>query len=543
MHILTVENTKYPTKSETKHIKWNDSSSILFFIILGIAVFLRCLYFAKVPGGVNQDEAMAGVDAWALTQYGTDRFGMRFPVHFTAWKYGQMSVLLSYMMVPFMKILGFSTLTVRLPMLFLSCLSIILVYFIGKNLFDTKFALIVMALTAINPWHFMQSRWSLDCNVFPHIFLLAFYLLLLGLEKTKYLYLSMLFFGLTFYCYGIAIYSVPIFLVVFSAFCIYKKQITIKQLILCVVIFSITILPELMVMLINMFQLSTIETPFFTMAYFPESIRSNDILLLNFSWEQFFLNCQALINVVFLQRAGALYNSLPIFGTLYRISIPIAIIGLIIFVIKMFQQKDTVNFLKMLALFGFFLTGIWVGVMTFEVNVNRVNIIFYPLIFFCAYGIKCITEKIKYSNLILLVTYTVLAVCFFTTYFTDFAEQIKTYFYADYLETLELADTLDAYEKLYITNNYGWRNTNVAEILILYSCKIDAPYFQEITTITGGRELLPYSQRYNIIENLDSIVEDTNALYVFHQSDLEEIPFNYQLLDSVGNYVIVVVDN
>lgn len=543
MNKLTIVNTKYPTKFLTKHIKWNDSNSILFLIILGVAVFLRCLYFVKVPGGVNQDEAMAGVDAWALTNYGTDRFGMRFPVHFTAWKYGQMSVLLSYMMVPFMKVLGFTTLAVRLPMLVLSCLSIILVYFIGKKLFDTKFALIVMALTAINPWHFMQARWSLDCNVFPHIFLLAFYFLIHGLEKTKYLYLSMLFFGLTFYCYGIAIYSVPIFLVVFSVFCFYKKQITIKQLVLCIMIFLIIILPELTVMIINMFQLSTIETPFFTMAYFPESIRSNDILLLNFSWKQFYLNCQSLINVVFLQRAGTLYNSLPRFGTLYRISIPIAIIGLTIYVFKMFRQRNTIIFLRMLALLGFLLTGIWVGVMTFEVNVNRINIIFYPLIFFCAYGIKCIIEKLKYSNWILPLTYTVLAVCFFTTYFTDFAEQIKTYFYADYIETVEHADTLDTYDRLYITNNYGWRNTDVAEILILYSCKIDALYFQETTTITGGRELLPYTQRYHIIERLDTIVEDTNGLYVFHQSDLEEIPFDYQILDSIGNYVIMVVNN
>ena len=39
--------------------------------------------YGVVPGGMNQDGAMATVDAKALAEYGTDRFGMHMPVHFT----------------------------------------------------------------------------------------------------------------------------------------------------------------------------------------------------------------------------------------------------------------------------------------------------------------------------------------------------------------------------------------------------------------------------------------------------------------------------
>ena len=77
-----------------------------FWAILLFAVLVRCIAFGSVPGGVNQDEAMAAVDGRALAQYGTDRFGMRLPVHFAAWQVGQMSVLLSYCMVPFIKAAG-----------------------------------------------------------------------------------------------------------------------------------------------------------------------------------------------------------------------------------------------------------------------------------------------------------------------------------------------------------------------------------------------------------------------------------------------------
>lgn len=163
---------------------WNNKNrKIFFWSILALAVILRCIRFATVPDGINQDEAMGAVDAWALSKYGTDRYGTFLPVHFTAWRYSQMSVLLAYCMVPFIKLFGFNTVTVRLPMVLISFGAVALVYLVGRKLFSERIALVAMLLTAVNPWQFMQSRWSLDCNLFPHIFLLGFYLLLLGLEN------------------------------------------------------------------------------------------------------------------------------------------------------------------------------------------------------------------------------------------------------------------------------------------------------------------------------------------------------------------------
>ena len=64
-------------------------------------------------------------------------------------------------------------------------------------------------------------------------------------------------------------------------------------------------------MAINMFGWSTIETPFCTMQYFPDSIRSNDILLLNFSWEQLWKNAQSLVKQVFLQNIRICAENIP----------------------------------------------------------------------------------------------------------------------------------------------------------------------------------------------------------------------------------------
>ncbi len=530
-------------------IKCADRNKLFFGGILLFGILMRCAWFPDIPGGVNPDEAMAGVDAWALAQYGTDRFGVRYPVHFSAWQYSQMSVLLSYCMAPLIKLFGFNTFSVRLPMLVASCGSIVLVYLVGKKLFSEETALAVMALTAINPWHFMQSRWSLDCNLFPHVFLLAFYLLLLGFEKRRYLYLSMVFFGLTFYCYGVAVYAVIPFLTVFFLWCLFKRQYRFYEAVLCALIVILIGLPEVLVLAINKapwrFHWRSIETPFFTMSYFPESIRKYDILFLNFSFEQLGRNLLAMLKCCFLQAPEWLFNSIPAFGTMYHISIPFTLVGIVTYTKALFTERDSARQTKMLALWGFLITGIWVGAVTFEVNINRINIIWFPLLFMCGYGIKYILDwfgrrkgNVRIAARAMAVCYGLLAVLFFGSYFTYYRENIKEYFNVDFLQAVSTADRMEQYDRLYITGSLGWQfNVKATEILTQYQCRIDAKYYQQETNVTGGRELLPYNERYHFIypEYLSELEE---GLYLFHISDLKELKCEYCVIETIGNYVL-----
>lgn len=517
-----------------------DRNRILFWVIFIVAVVVRCVAFATVPGGVNQDEAMAGVDAWALSQYATDRYGTFLPVHFAAWQYSQMSVLLSYCMVPFIKIFGFSTFAVRLPMLLASCGSVLLVYLVGKKLFTERQALLMMALTAINPWHFMQSRWSLDCNLFPHVFLLAFYLLLLGLEKRRYLYFSMIFFGLTLYCYGVAVYTVVPFLVVYAAWCLKKRQLRVREVLPCAALFAAVALPEIMVMAINFFGWPTVETPLFTMSYFPESVRSKDILFLNFSVSQLRQNFVSMVTTCFLQRPDHLYNALPEFGPMYHISIPFMVLGIVDYTGKLFRERNVVQKTRMLALWGFFMTGIWAGLVTYKVNINRINIIFFPLIILCGHGIVLAVQKFRSLKYVTIAVYGLCFILFLNVYFTSFARDIQVYFNVNFLEAIAKADQMEEYDKLYITANADWQsNWQMTEILTQYACKIDAAYYQERTTVTGGRELLPYSERYHFVD-VNYIQEvDPEGLYVMHETDLEKLPFPYRIIWTEGHYLFL----
>lgn len=529
--------------------KLTQKQACLFWSILAFAFIIRYVGLGSIPSGVNQDEAMAAMDAWALSLYGTDRYGMRLPVHFTAWGYGHMSVLLSYCMVIFIKLFGFNTFAIRMPMVFVSMAGIVLMYLVSKKFFSTNISLAVMALTAINPWHFMQSRWSLDCNMFPHVFLLAFYLLLCGFEKKRYLYLSMLCFGLTFYCYGIAAYTVPVFLFVFAAWCLWKKEFSLQQVCISVCIFLAVALPEILTLAINMFKLDTIETGLFTIPFFPDSVRSNDILFLNFSFYQLGRNALSLWKQVFLQTPDHLFNTLPTFGPLYHLSIPFMFLGIGAFVKSFFTEKDIHKQTLKLSFIGFLIMGIWAGLITYEVNVNRINIIFYPLIFFTVYGIVvCIKHLSKYAVTFknaIIICYAVFAITFFTQYFTIFADEIQTMFNVDFLALIKEADALEDYDTLCISSNMGWQtNEKMAEILTQYSCKIDALYYQGLTNEIGQRTLLPYAQRYHFGDINELVSENRlqeDVLFVLYESDLESLKDSYEIILNCGDFYAVTI--
>ncbi len=254
-----------------------------FLLALAVlaAVFVRVYKFGLVPGGFNQDGAMAAVDAKALGEYGTDRFGMRLPVHLTAWGYGQMSVLLSYLMVPFIKIFGLSPYTARLPLLLVSLTGLACLYGFAGDVFGKCAALIVLWFAAINPWHVLQSRWALDCNLYSHFFMMGVFLLnraFMGKKNRLHLLASMVAFGLCMYCYGISIYTMPLFLLVSCIYLLAAKRLSVGEALLSMTVYLLVAWPFIAVMAINFFRWDTIETPLFTLPYFPDSVRSNDIL-------------------------------------------------------------------------------------------------------------------------------------------------------------------------------------------------------------------------------------------------------------------------
>jgi hypothetical protein len=176
---------------------------ILFFTILGIGILVRVWQFGAIPPGLNKDEASIGVDAMSLLRYHVDRNGMSFPIHFISWGSGQ-NALYGYLLIPFLAFFGSSSTIIRLPMLLTGIATLPLVYLVGKEIEDEKLGLLAMFFIAVSPWHIILSRWSLESNLLPFVFLVGFVLLIKSIERNGLFPLACLFFGLCLYAYGTA---------------------------------------------------------------------------------------------------------------------------------------------------------------------------------------------------------------------------------------------------------------------------------------------------------------------------------------------------
>jgi len=449
----------------------------LVFVFFAAAAFIRVYRFGSVPGGFNQDGAMAAVDALALSNYGADRFGMSLPVHFTAWGYGQMSVLMSYLMVPFIKLFGLSAVTARLPALIASLAGMAALFSFVKGAFGKKQALVVLFLMAINPWHIMQSRWALDCNLFPHFIMISVYLLYKGLSKKLFLYLSMIGFALCMYAYGIAFYTIPLMLLALCLYLILKKLVRVRDALICAAVYLAFAWPIFAVMIINYFKLPTLRVLGFTMPYFSDSMRAKDLLFFSGNMPgQFAENISAFVRTVVLQRPDAPWNTIDAFGAMYFVSLPFILFGIYTQFFNKRHKSPGEVFLLI-----WFLTALFAGITVNSVNVNRINIIYYPLVILLGMGINALLERIdvkRVASAAVFGTYVVMFCMFSFSYFGNHNEILSRYFYDGFGDCVAYAENGD-FDKIYITSNIqgpGW--SHVSEIMTLFYAKTDARYYQ-----------------------------------------------------------------
>lgn len=509
---------------------------ILLAMAVFTAVFIRVYRFGLVPGGFNQDGAMAAVDAKALAEYGTDRFGMRLPVHLTAWGFGQMSALLSYLMVPFIRLFGLSPYTARLPLLLVSFAGLACLYGFVRDAFGKNAGLAVLWFAAVNPWHILQSRWALDCNLYSHFFMMGVFLLnraLLGRKRRRYLLASMVMFGLCMYCYGVSIYTMPVFLLASCVYLLAAKKISPAEVLLSSAVYLLVAWPFIAVMAINFFQWDTIETPLFTLPYFPDSVRANDILFFSpDAFSQLAENLDSLLRVTVRQGKDLPWNEVQDFGTMYLFSYPFAAVGL-------YGTARGIRGKTGAAILGIFLgTGIWCGLTTNNVNVNRLNIIYYPIMILAGLGI---CEVIRRSSLPYLkhgiaIAYVVSFLLFAQVYFTSYADEMDVRFRKDFGEALSSLQESDA-EKLYITVGKG-QHAMLSEILTLFWCDVDAEYFQGKALPEG---LLPYHERY-IYHDIGDITVNfaEDAVYVAVGDELSLFDENQYVIERFGSYYVVM---
>ena len=179
-------------------------NSIILLAIVALALFLRLFRLSDVPPGVNRDEASIGFTAYSLLQTGRDEYGRSWPISFQSFGDWKLPLYI-YTTVPLIATLGMSELAVRLPSAVAGVLTVIVTYFLVKELFPSSKSFgipeVAALLLAISPWHLHLSRVESESNVAVLFTASGFLLLLKAFRKPILAIPAALLLALTYYTY------------------------------------------------------------------------------------------------------------------------------------------------------------------------------------------------------------------------------------------------------------------------------------------------------------------------------------------------------
>jgi uncharacterized membrane protein len=394
----------------------------------------RIWEYEILPPSLNADEASIGIDAFNLLHYGIDRNGIPFPVQFISWGSGQ-NALYGYVLIPFIALYGLSRIIVRIPMLISGILTIPLVYFIAKQTLGEAFGLLSMFFIAICPWHILLSRWGLESNFFPFVFLLGYACLLMASKSYSWFILGCIFFAQALYAYGTAYAIIPIFMIC-ACWILYKeKQIPLRITLAGILVFTIFALPISLFIVINSFRLNGLHFGLMTIPRLPtipryesQSAFFGNQILLTLS-----TNISILFKLLITQSDGIAYNVVEPFGYFYTITFPLAVIGAGVLIHYSYKSYQTKLLLAWLA------AALISGVLE-PVNINRINIIFIPLILCIAACVLWITNTSKVYLGIATGIFFIGFICFMAVYNSpNYREKANRKFYTGILPALDFA--------------------------------------------------------------------------------------------------------
>ncbi|QQG42216.1 MAG: glycosyltransferase family 39 protein [Candidatus Woesebacteria bacterium] len=202
-------------------------------VLLGIVImglFLRVYRITELP--MYGDELTIALDTYSIMKTGMDSTGTKLPVTFQMGS-GRPGGYI-YASVPFVYIFGPTEWGVRSLSILSSLGIMLLMYFLGKKLFDEKIGLIASFITSISLWDIYLARGGFEAHF-------ALFLALFGI--VSYLYGKYIpwavAWGLTIFTYPTFKLTLPLMFLVLIWFGEFKKVIKNKFFIISVIILAV----------------------------------------------------------------------------------------------------------------------------------------------------------------------------------------------------------------------------------------------------------------------------------------------------------------
>ncbi|WP_238656136.1 glycosyltransferase family 39 protein [Paenibacillus piscarius] len=479
----------------------------LLLFLLGALV--RILYITSIPPGLNQDEASIGYDAYAILHYGIDRNGIHLPVHLIAWGSGQ-NALYAYLSMPFILLFGLTPLSVRLVSVVMGLAGMIFFYLIMRRLTASPGAgTAALFFIAVNPWHIMMSRWALESNLFPTMILIALYFLLRSFGNPRWFYAFTAMLALSLYAYGTAYFFVPLFALGTAVLLLYSKVLRVRTLVWNALLFAAMALPILLFIVINRYAMKDITTPLFTIPKLTmPRVEEISSVFGGRLWQAAADNFSAFAKLMASGSDGLPWNSISPYGYAYPLALPFALLGLIVVLYSWWTERRERESAGQGALLLWFLLAVLLAGIT-TVNINRINIIFYPLIMLVSAGFIWIARRMKWAGILAAAVFGVMFVLFANSYFREFPDRIAPAFYDSFGEAVQYASDHSSGE-VYLTNQ-----VNMPYIYVLFYDQINPHDFRKSVVYANPGEAFQRVASFGRYRFKDLGTVPAGAAYVY----------------------------
>ena len=497
-------------------MNWTRNHRLLLVIAILMGALLRIHLFPAIPPGLNQDEAAAAYDAYSLGLTGADKWGNFLPAYLAAWGPGT-SALYSWLSVPFIITFGLNVFTTRIVNVIIGILTLPLLYFTTKQVFDRHIALISTFLLAILPWHIMASRWGLECNILPFFVLLGIYPLTKALEKNPsplWIVFAFVPWALSMYTYVTAFFVIPFFILLILW--TYRTQVWKHRWLwfTALAIYGVLTLPVALVFVKNFILHSELGIePFlpFSLPWLSHN-RYNDVAI-GFPKTQYF-------NLIFLLNGfddQQIFNSTLLLSPFSVILFPFLWLGIYALARRNNNIPASNN------LFLLWLAACVPFILAVQLNINRGNILLIPVGVVSVIGFRELLRNLtldmrKAMVWIAWITIVMNSLAFNIYYFRYYSDKAASSFQTGLGDALKAAERVAfPQQKIYISPLIP-----LTYVYALFYFQFPPEQFQEIS----ATQLNPVQNRYGVSQfdrfyfNLDLLFSQTapneSFIYVTH---------------------------
>ena len=450
-------------------------NTVLIAIII-LAAILRFWRLDSNPPSLYWDEVSLGYNAYSILKTGRDEHGEFLPLaRFIAFgDYKPPGYI--YATVPSIAIFGLNEFAVRFPSALAGTLTVLLTYFLVKELFGSKssvishqssvIAAIAALLLAISPWHLQFSRGAFEANLATFFSVAGVYFFLKGTKYGKYLVVSALFFVLSVYTFNTHRVFVPLLLLGMVLLSFKKLTAQRKFAIPASILGFILVIPLIPFLLSREGQLRFQEVTIFR--NLDPIVTANERIERegNTLWARAVHNRRVQFALEFAKhytdhfRADFLFFSGDVnprlgtrdHGVLFPIEIPLLLLGTF-FLVKM---KTPASYL----LFFWIFVAIMPAATARETPhaLRTMNLLPVPQIL-TAVGVVSLFQIIKRKKLyttLLVTCYLLLVTSYLHTYHVHYPKKWAASWQFGYKQAVEIVSSLqDDYDRVFFTRKYG----------------------------------------------------------------------------------------